>query len=393
MYNRIVIQGVPVDNLTMAETLAELEKFIEIGRSTGRSHQVATVNADFITNALGDPELMVLLQKSDLNMPDGMPVVWSARLLGAPILERVAGVDTVMHLCERAAQRGYSIYLLGAAPGVAARAAGILQQRYPDLKIAGVSSPKVPSIRATDPAVLSDIKAVRPDILLVAFGNPKQEKWIGEFRGELQTPVMIGVGGTLDFIAGEKVRAPKWMHRTGLEWTFRLAQEPRRLWRRYCRNFFIFGPQLVRQWWALRYPSLSDIAPGEIEAALYGCTALITLRGSLKISDLPQFQHAVQQILSVTPDILVDCSRADYLDSSAVGALVELARQGRELGGDLTLVGLSEQIYKTLAVLRLGSFFRIFPNLPGSLITNVPTGSQPMNWLKNSLYNSQEVIR
>lgn len=263
MHNQVIILGVPVDNLTMTETLDRLERFIEIGRATGRSHQVATVNTDFITNALDDPELLALLQMTDLNMPDGMPIVWGARLLGTPIQERVTGVDTIMQLAARAAQKGYSIYFLGAAPGVADHAARIMQQKYPGIKIAGVSSPMIPANAATDPHILEEIRATHPDILLVAFGNPKQEKWIATYGRQLHVPVMIGVGGTLDLISGQKIRAPKWMRHSGLEWTFRLAQEPKRLWRRYRRDIFIFGPLFVQQWWNMRArPRLARLFPG-----------------------------------------------------------------------------------------------------------------------------------
>jgi N-acetylglucosaminyldiphosphoundecaprenol N-acetyl-beta-D-mannosaminyltransferase len=370
MHNQVVILGVPVDNLTMDETLAKLERFIEIGRATGKAHQVATINLDFITNALGDPELMALLQMADLNMPDGMPVVWSARLLGVPIQERVAGVDTVLCLAERAAQKGYSLYLLGAAPGVAARAAEILRYKYPGLKIAGVSSPTIPSVCATDPSVIEQIKAARPDILLVAFGNPKQEKWIGEYSNQLQVPVMIGVGGTLDFISGEKLRAPRWMHHTGWEWAFRLAQEPKRLWRRYARNIFTFGPQFARQWWLLRVQRMPANTADVEEAALCGNTAVIIIPGALTDANLPQFKQTVLESLLMTPNILVDCSRTNFIDSSGLGALVNLARKARELNGDLALVGVSKQVARRLAVLRLNTFFAVYPDLQSAMLAH-----------------------
>ena len=373
MHNKVIILGVPVDNLTMAETLDGLERFIAIGRATGKTHQVATINADFVTNALGDPEQMALLQNADLNMPDGMPIVWSARLLGVPMQERVAGVDTVLRLAERAAKKGYSIYFLGAAPGVAARAAEIIQQKYPGVKIAGVSSPMVPANLATDPRIMEEIKASRPDILLVAFGNPKQEKWIGAYRGELQVPVMIGVGGTLDFISGHKVRAPRWMRRSGLEWMFRLAQEPKRLWRRYGRNIFVFLPQFARQWWTMHAPRIQPATPIRFEDVQFiNAAAVIPLRGSLLIDNISDFERLVQEVLVTTPKILLDFSRANFPDSSAFGALVRLAHQARQSGGDLILVGASEKLVHTLSVLRLETFFGSYPDLQSSLMAILP---------------------
>lgn len=372
MHNQIIILGVPVDNLTMPETLDELERFIEIGRATGRSHQIATVNADFITNALDDPEVLALLQKTDLNMPDGMPIVWGARLLGAPIRERVAGVDAILHLSERAAQKGYSIYFLGAAPGVAVQAAETIRQTYPGVKIAGVSSPMIPANAETDPCILEEIKAARPDILLVALGNPKQEKWIGAYGGQLHVPLMIGVGGTLDLISGHKIRAPKWMRGSGLEWTFRLAQEPKRLWRRYQRNIFVFGPQFIRQWWKMRARPRLASSSGVEEVIFVNNAAVASLCGSLSIDNILDFEQSTRKILAKTSNILLDCSQADLLDSSAFGALLRLARQARCLGGDLMLAGVSEEMAYTLRVLRLENFFHIFPDLRSVLKVILP---------------------
>src|SRR6185503_16737239 len=150
MRKLLIILGVPVDDLNMAEALERLEDFIRIGRSTGKSHQIATVNADFVVNSLHDPELRRILQESDMATADGMPLVLGARLLGVPLTGRVTGADLVPALAERAAQQGYSIYLLGAQPGVAAQAAQVLQRNYPDLNIAGILSPPNCSILEMD---------------------------------------------------------------------------------------------------------------------------------------------------------------------------------------------------------------------------------------------------
>ena len=208
MRKLLIILGIPIDDLTMPEALERLDDFIRIGRATGRSHQVATVNADFVVKALDDPELRGILQEADMATADGMPLVWGARLLGVDLAGRVTGADMVPALAERASEKGYRMYLLGAAPGVAARAAEILQARHPALQIVGVASPPYGSILEMDPAIVNGVRTARPDILLVAFGNPKQEKWISMHSRTLSVPVMIGVGGTLDFIAGVTRRAP-----------------------------------------------------------------------------------------------------------------------------------------------------------------------------------------
>ncbi|MGB5060032.1 MAG: WecB/TagA/CpsF family glycosyltransferase, partial [Candidatus Promineifilaceae bacterium] len=181
MRRLIVILGVPIDDLNMAETLDRLDEFVVTGRETGKGHQVATVNADFVVKSMTDPELRYLLQEADLSTADGMPLVWGSRLLGVNLEGRVAGADMIPALAQRAAAKGYSIYFLGAAPGIAAKAAEILKEQNPDLIVAGVKSPPYSSVIDMDPAIIAEIKAAQPDILLVAFGNPKQEKWIGMY--------------------------------------------------------------------------------------------------------------------------------------------------------------------------------------------------------------------
>ncbi|MGB0388084.1 MAG: WecB/TagA/CpsF family glycosyltransferase [Ardenticatenaceae bacterium] len=252
MHKQIIILGVPIDDLNMDQALDRLEEFIDIGRKEGKSHHVATVNADFAVKARNDPELRRILLEIDMATADGMPLVWGARLLGMHLEGRVTGVDLVPALAERAAKKEYSLYFLGAAPGVAARAADILKQRYPGLKIVGIVSPPKSPIADMDPAIVEDIRKAKPDVLLVAFGNPKQEKWISMYRHQLSVPVMIGIGGTFDFIAGRTKRAPEWMQEKGLEWLFRLIQEPSRLWKRYVTDMRVFGKVFLQQWWLMR---------------------------------------------------------------------------------------------------------------------------------------------
>jgi N-acetylglucosaminyldiphosphoundecaprenol N-acetyl-beta-D-mannosaminyltransferase len=344
----------------MTETLDQLEDFIRAGRENGNGHQVATVNVDFLVNAYHDPEQLYMLQNVSLAMPDGMPIVWGARGLGAPMVERVAGVDVVLRLAERSAQIGYSIYLLGAAPGVAARAAEILQDKYPGLKIAGVKSPMIRSIEETDPGIIEEIRLARPDILLVAFGNPKQEKWIARYGEQLQVPVMIGVGGTLDFISGTKKRAPEWMQRSGLEWVHRLLQEPGRLWRRYSRDMFVFGRLFAIQWWRMRPTNRETASLPSEKPFHFGDNTVISAPGCLSVENIQAFSRLVEETLVATPEVIIDLSHVTRLDASAVGALVGLTRQAREQGGGLALVNVPLSIRKTLEFLQLHKFFQIY---------------------------------
>lgn len=373
MRKLLVILGVPIDNLTMAEALDRCDEFIAVGRATGRLHQIATVNADFVVNALHDPELRRILQEADMATADGMPLVWASRLLGGPLPGRVTGADMVPALAERAAQRGYSIFFLGAREGVAAKAAAILQERYPGLQVAGVLSPPPSSVLEMDRSVVEAVKAAKPDILLVAFGNPKQEKWIRMYAHELRVPIAIGVGGTFDMIVGVTKRAPVWMQRVGLEWVYRLIQEPRRLWKRYVHDFIYFGYFFLQQWWAMQRGNALSMAPRETppeppEPPTSPPPSLpwpvLAAGVRLDVSNLEPFTREASQLLEANQYLIIDLSATQFLDSSALGALVALAKRARTKGGDVFLLNVQEPIQRLLDLLKLNRFFEQFTDLP-----------------------------
>ncbi len=192
---------------------------------------------------------------ASLVLADGMPVVWASRLLGRPLPERVTGSDLAPALFAAAAERGgLRVFLLGAAPGVAERAATKIAQRWPAVQVIDTYSPRLGFER--DPAenaeIQSRIAAARPDVLLVGLGAPKQELWVHAHRREIQAPVALCVGATLDFLAGQRERAPVWMRKTGLEWIYRLAGEPRRLAGRYARDAWVFPRLVLRELFAAR---------------------------------------------------------------------------------------------------------------------------------------------
>jgi N-acetylglucosaminyldiphosphoundecaprenol N-acetyl-beta-D-mannosaminyltransferase len=373
MRKLLIVLGIPIDDLNMEEALERLDEFVTVGRAAGKSHQVATVNADFVVKALNDPELRLLLQQADMATADGMPLVWGSRLLGAPLRGRVTGADMVPALAARAAQKGYSLYLLGAAPGVAARAATILQEQNPGLRIAGVYSPPQRPVLEMDQAIVDQIKAARPDILLVAFGNPKQEKWIGMHAPELGVPVCIGVGGTLDFVAGKTRRAPQWMQQAGLEWVYRLAQEPRRLWKRYVVDLAGFGFFFLRQWWAMRgAPGPAALLPVS-DTLLVADKAILRIEGRLDTGNRDAFMTRAEeafeelQRMGNPPRLVIDLERATFLDSSAIGALVGLSKRAHDAGGELVLAAVPQPIGRVLTLTRLDRFFPTYPNVEAAL--------------------------
>ena len=221
----ITILGIPVCDVTTEEALALIDRFVH----DKSPHQLCTVNPEFIMAAQHDAEFRRVLQRSALNLPDGVGVLWAARRLGHPLRERVAGSDLVGRIADRAQATGWRIFLLGAAEGVAERAAQILQLRYPQTHFVGVyaGSPNIEE----EADIATRIRSARADILMVAYGAPGQDKWIARNIERTGAAVALGIGGSLDFIVGKQKRAPRWMQRSGLEWLYRLAREPRR-WRR-----------------------------------------------------------------------------------------------------------------------------------------------------------------
>jgi N-acetylglucosaminyldiphosphoundecaprenol N-acetyl-beta-D-mannosaminyltransferase len=221
----LYVLGVRVDDVTADETLSLIEKFIAVRTP----HQICTVNPEFVMRAQQDDAFRDVINNASLCIPDGVGLLWAARRLGHSLRERVAGSTLVVQIAARAAHSGWRLYFLGAAPGVAEKAAAILQTHYPGLVVAGTfaGSPALDK----EETIIGRVLAAKPDVLLVAYGAPVQDVWIARNRSRLQVPVAIGVGGSLDFIAGVTKRAPMWIQRIGLEWLYRLIHEPWR-WRR-----------------------------------------------------------------------------------------------------------------------------------------------------------------
>ena len=324
-----VMVGVPVDDVTLEEAVERCSELVEIGRATGQTHQVTTVNVDFLLTAGRLPAVRKILQSSDLAIPDGMPVVWGSRLLGTRLRQRVAGADLVPALVESAARRGYRVYLFGSAPGVAEEAAELLSKQHPGAIVVGAGGPTFADVEDMDRAALDDIIAAQPDIVCVALGHPKQELWIEAYRHEIGAPVMVGVGGSLDFLVGRKRRAPAWMQRTGLEWLHRMLTEPGRLGRRYARDLLLFPPLLLTE--IIRTPSRAPTA--------------CTFEGSGVVED--------------GGSVVVDVRPIAHFDRVTVVSLIELERGARANGGELSLVGLSHDARRTLRGLGVESCFRL----------------------------------
>ena len=223
------ILGVKVDNINRAQAITKVEQMLR----DGGQHIITTPNPEFIVGAQKDPQFREILNQSSLALPDGIGLIFAARVLKIPLPERIAGSDFIFDIARIAAERGHTMYLLGGRGEVAQRAAKKLKLKFDDLIIAGAESgielalKDSPSQQRT---VLERISNTRSDILLVAFGHPRQEKWIAANLPKLPSvKIAMGVGGTFDFIAGNIRRAPRAIRLLGLEWLWRLARQPRRL--------------------------------------------------------------------------------------------------------------------------------------------------------------------
>jgi N-acetylglucosaminyldiphosphoundecaprenol N-acetyl-beta-D-mannosaminyltransferase len=246
---RIPLFGVHVDALRMPEAVAVVRRWLRETNAACRF--VVTPNVDHIVLLQENEQLRAAYEHASLVLADGWPVVSASRWLGRPLPERVTGSDLVPELFETAtAEEPLTVYLLGAMPGVAERAAEKIHFRWPNVRVTGWYSPPLGFEKsdAENEQILSRIAAAKPDILILGLGAPKQELWIDRHRDLVQAKAALCVGATIDFLAGERQRAPRWMQQLKLEWLYRMAGEPRRLVSRYARDAWVF-PQLVWKEW------------------------------------------------------------------------------------------------------------------------------------------------
>jgi N-acetylglucosaminyldiphosphoundecaprenol N-acetyl-beta-D-mannosaminyltransferase len=240
MGDRAQVLGCSIDRLDMPQTLARIEALIE-QRSVS---QHVAINAAKIVAMRRDPELRTIIERCELVSADGQAVVWASRLLGDPLPERVAGIDLMLELLALAERRGLRVYILGARQDVLERAVQRILERHPTLVLAGARDGYFPPAAEAD--VAEAIRAARPDLLFVAMSSPRKELFLGRYGRMIDVPFVMGVGGAIDVVAGRTRRAPPIWQLVGLEWLYRLLQEPRRLWRRYLSTNLAFGVLLAR---------------------------------------------------------------------------------------------------------------------------------------------------
>lgn len=236
--DRVSMAGMLLDNVSMQQTISRIEALI----ARREPAYLATPNVDHVVRIQSDPAFRQAYLDADLVVADGMPLLWAARFLGRPLREKVSGSDLFPIFCRTAAEKGYRLFFLGGRPGAAEKCAALLMQRHPGLRIVGIHCPPMgfEKDEARNQAVIEMVRASNADLLFVGLGTPKQEVWIHQYHRQCGVPVSIGIGASFDFVAGYVKRAPLVFQRMGLEWLWRLALEPGRMYRRYLVDDMAF---------------------------------------------------------------------------------------------------------------------------------------------------------
>jgi len=359
----IAILGIAVNNLTMQEVLNAVEAAI----AEGGFHQIATANVDFLINSVRDEELRETLLRCDIVLADGMPLVWASHLLGAELKERVTGVDLVPQLARLSAEQGYRIFLLGASEESSAGTAAWMAENAPGACIAGRYCPDHQPLEEMDhKEILSRIEEARPDILLVAFGSPKQEKWLAMHRHLLNVPVCIGVGGSFDFLSGKSRRAPLWMQHYSLEWLYRAIQDPSRLGKRYAKNLVGLLRYLPIQIVAVGM-QLRRHSPAQITHQSVGTTKVLRIVGNFTGALLSRFEADVRSAIVSGSHIVLDMSSTASIGADALGTLIRLVADARRRKRELWVTGLHPFLLWVVRGARLGRSFRMAPHVAEAL--------------------------
>jgi len=371
------ILGVPVNHISMQGTVDHIMRLIRSYRANSTpkstSEYIATVNLDFLVKALSwnkknprHPELLRTLREANLVTADGMPIVWLSKLMGSPLPERVAGSDLVEHLARELAKEGKSIFFFGGPPGLAQKAAKKLEESYPGLKIAGAISPTVAvsgrglvAAEELDLEVIEYINRSGADLLLIGLGNPKQELWFRRIKDRIKVPVSIGVGGAFHFITGSIRRAPEAMRTWGLEWLYRLYQEPKRLWKRYLLDFVKFGylvtPLLISHYFHKflvkrkigSHPELNELFLDYLPFD-DGEMHLIKLPCDSGVNQSREIAGGLDKLKSY-PFVVIDFTQTNFIDSAGIGLLLKFWQERSKQNSSVTLAtGISRSLKSLL---------------------------------------------
>lgn len=351
----VSLLGVRFDSVTNAETLDLIDRMI----ASRQAHLLVTANLNFLAQAQSDVELRRILLESDLVLCDGTPLLWISRWLGNRLPERVAGSDLVPQLARRAEEKGYRMFFLGSTPEIVAQCVANVRARHPGIRDIGFYAPSFAPLPQMDHEdMLRRVKSFAPDLLFVAMGCPKQEKWISMHLSSLGVPVSVGIGATVDFLACHVARAPLWMRRAGLEWLFRILQEPRRLFRRYIKDFFIVIWPVIRHLLSFRPGGPPGVAEYSEISSPAGSGSMLKVSGNLNLATVLGSRSLWRMVATGTGGCLMDLSEVRRLDVAGVGLICDLWRKLHRQGRELTLLRPSPAVCRALGLMRLTRMIR-----------------------------------
>ena len=329
----------------MSETLDWIARLIDLRIPS----YIVTANLDFAAKASKDHELHRIIVEAELVLCDGMPLLWISQLSSHPLRERVAGSDLIPRLAERSAREGWRIFLLGGDPASLEAAGQNLTRKHPGLILAGSYSPPYAPLHQLDnDEITRRIREAAPDILLVAFGCPKQEKWIYQHYRNLGVPCCIGVGATIDFLAGKVHRAPPWIARLGLEWVFRLLQEPRRLAGRYFEDILFIFTQLWREKKVAMRKVIASTASGTKHVIHERDVEILHWSGPLIVGTIDRLTSP-----SYNSSFIIDISGVTLRDSRGLGHLLKILRNAWKKGQMGCYLSPSSKVCSILEMTRL----------------------------------------
>jgi N-acetylglucosaminyldiphosphoundecaprenol N-acetyl-beta-D-mannosaminyltransferase len=358
--------GVAFDRVTLGEAVTCMERMI----ASGRPHHVVTANVDFLAQARRDPVLQRILLHAPLVLCDGTPLVWASRWFGNPLPERVAGADVVPELVRVAAERKYRVFFLGSTEAAGAEAVARLRQQFPRLIVSHYSPPFRSLAEMDHAGILRRIRAARPDLLFVAFGCPKAEKWISQHHAQLDVPVAMGIGATIDFLAGKVARAPRWMQRAGVEWVYRLAQEPRRLFKRYAHDLWFFGSTMLRQWGAFQtYAGAKRIQTPTVARPADGDWLHVTAARFLDRDSVERDAVEWARLGRAERNCLLELGETETMDSTGLAALMKLNQRLHRRGRRLVLRTVSGRVRRAIVSMGLPDCFEWAADSPATLVT------------------------
>ena len=341
----IVMLGTPFHDVTMEESFEWIARIIKRRAPA----YLVTADLDFAIEAAGDVELQRILIEADLVLCDDIPLVWASRLTGHPLRERVAGPVLVPRMAERAAREGWRLFFLGGDPATAEMATTNLKTQFPGLVIAGAySPPSVPLHEYNHADIAARIKAAKPDILLVAFGHPMQEKWIHAHYRELGVPCSIGIGATIDLLADKPPCAPSWIGRLGLGRTYRMLQKPGQLVTRYAKDSRFLIGQMLRERKAIRS---NPVASGIADTGFAGSADNVEVlfwKDTIVTGTIGQLSRPTN-----TKPFIIDMSMVTMIDSGGLGHVLRTLRRAWALGVTGCLAAPSEKALSVFATARL----------------------------------------